>query len=103
MIPQPRGADGSGDADIIVFRSEPAPGATLKTTLDQKVQNAADAALAGTPQRSALVAIRVSDGAILAAANGPSGPISTWRSARACHLVRPSRWSPLSACSTAVR
>ena len=73
VIPQPRGADGSGDADIIVFRSEPAPGATLKTTLDPKVQNAADAALAGTAKRSALVAIRVSDGAILAAANGPSG------------------------------
>ncbi len=73
VIPQPRGADGSGDADIIAFRSEPAPGETLKITLDQKVQNAADTALVATPQRSALVAIRVSDGAILAAANGPAG------------------------------
>ncbi len=73
VIPQPRSADGAGDADIIVFRSEPAAGETLKTTLDQKVQNAADAALASTAQRSALVAIRVSDGAILATANGPAG------------------------------
>jgi cell division protein FtsI/penicillin-binding protein 2 len=73
VIPQARRDDGTGEADIIVFRSEPAPGETLKTTLDQKVQTAADAALAATPQRSALVAIRVSDGAILAAANGPAG------------------------------
>ena len=73
VIPQPRRDDGTGDADVIVFRSEPAAGEALKTTLDQKVQNAADAALAATPQRSALVAIRVSDGAILATANGPAG------------------------------
>ena len=56
-----------------VFRSEPKPGQPVKTTLDQAVQNAADAALRGQARRSALVAVRVSDGAVLAAANGP-GP-----------------------------
>jgi cell division protein FtsI/penicillin-binding protein 2 len=73
VIPQPRRDDGTGDADLIVFRSEPKAGESLKTTLDQKVQNAADAALVGFPQRSALVALKVSDGSILAAANGPDG------------------------------
>ncbi|MFU8873452.1 penicillin-binding transpeptidase domain-containing protein [Micromonospora sp. SL4-19] len=56
-----------------VFRSEPKTGQPLKTTLDVAAQNAADAALRGQPRRSALVAVRISDGAVLAAANGP-GP-----------------------------
>jgi cell division protein FtsI/penicillin-binding protein 2 len=73
VIPQPRRDDGTGDADLIVFRSEPKAGEALKTTLDQRIQNAADAALVGFPQRSALVALKVSDGSIVAAANGPDG------------------------------
>ncbi|SCL39242.1 Cell division protein FtsI/penicillin-binding protein 2 [Micromonospora rhizosphaerae] len=56
-----------------VFRSEPKAGQPLKTTLDVATQNAADAALRGEKRRSALVALRISDGAVLAAANGP-GP-----------------------------
>jgi len=52
-----------------VFRQEPKPGTPVKTTLDVPTQNAADAALRGTPRRSALVAVRISDGAVLAAAN----------------------------------
>ncbi|MGE5830677.1 MAG: penicillin-binding transpeptidase domain-containing protein [Micromonosporaceae bacterium] len=56
-----------------VFRTEPAAGPPLATTLDQRVQNAADAALAHQPLRAAVVAVRVSDGAILAVANGPNG------------------------------
>lgn len=56
-----------------VFRAEPTPGQPLKTTLDVATQNAADTALRGESRRSALVAVRVSDGAVLAAANGP-GP-----------------------------
>ena len=56
-----------------LFRREPQPGQALKTTLDVAVQNAADGALRAEPRRSALVAIRISDGAVLAAANGP-GP-----------------------------
>ncbi|MEU5961577.1 penicillin-binding transpeptidase domain-containing protein [Micromonospora parva] len=56
-----------------LFRREPQPGQALKTTLDVAVQNAADGALRGEARRSSLVALRVSDGAVLAAANGP-GP-----------------------------
>ncbi|MCG5441891.1 penicillin-binding protein [Micromonospora sp. NIE79] len=56
-----------------LFRREPQPGQALKTTLDVAVQNAADGALRAESRRSALVAIRISDGAVLAAANGP-GP-----------------------------
>lgn len=56
-----------------LFRNEPKPGTPLKTTLDVKTQTAADAALATDPHRTALVAIRVSDGAVLATANGPGG------------------------------
>ncbi|MFE9691372.1 penicillin-binding transpeptidase domain-containing protein [Micromonospora sp. NPDC005806] len=58
---------------VEVFRSAPKNGQPLKTTLDQATQNAADAALRGEARRSALVAVRISDGAVLAAANGP-GP-----------------------------
>ncbi|GAB3944394.1 penicillin-binding transpeptidase domain-containing protein [Micromonospora vulcania] len=56
-----------------LFRRDPQPGQALKTTLDVAAQNAADGALRAEPHRSALVAVRVSDGAVLAAANGP-GP-----------------------------
>ncbi|WP_430497472.1 penicillin-binding transpeptidase domain-containing protein [Micromonospora trifolii] len=56
-----------------LFRREPQPGQALKTTLDVAVQNAADGALRAESRRSALVALRISDGAVLAAANGP-GP-----------------------------
>ncbi|MEV0607049.1 penicillin-binding transpeptidase domain-containing protein [Polymorphospora rubra] len=56
-----------------VFRGEPKPGEPIRTTIDVRTQNAADAALAGESRRAALVAVRVSDGAVLAAANGPGG------------------------------
>jgi cell division protein FtsI/penicillin-binding protein 2 len=56
-----------------VFRSDPKAGTPLKTTLDPKVQKAADDALKGNARRTAIVAMRISDGAILAAANGPDG------------------------------
>jgi cell division protein FtsI/penicillin-binding protein 2 len=64
--------DGTVD-ETEVYRGEPKPGTAVKTTLDQRVQQAADAALAGEARNSALVAIRVADGAVLAAANGPAG------------------------------
>lgn len=60
-------------SDEVLYRAEPVPGQALRTTLDQTVQLAADAALAGQSRPSALVAVRISDGAILAAANGPDG------------------------------
>ncbi|MFF5072480.1 penicillin-binding transpeptidase domain-containing protein [Micromonospora olivasterospora] len=56
-----------------LFQQEPKPGQAVKTTLDVMTQNAADAALRGEKRRAALVAVRISDGAVLAAANGP-GP-----------------------------
>ncbi|MFY1636651.1 penicillin-binding transpeptidase domain-containing protein [Solwaraspora sp. WMMB335] len=59
--------------DTELFRAEPQPGEPLRTTLDPRVQTAADAALAGEQRRSALVAVRVSDGALVAVANGPDG------------------------------
>jgi cell division protein FtsI/penicillin-binding protein 2 len=65
-IPMPTGVP-----DKKLFTSDPKDGTQIKTTLDVKVQNAAEDALATYTQRSALVAIRVSDGAILAVANGP--------------------------------
>jgi cell division protein FtsI/penicillin-binding protein 2 len=60
-------------ADKVLFHSDPKPGGTIKTTLDQRIQKAADDALSAQPKRSALVAVRVSDGSVLAVANGPGG------------------------------
>jgi cell division protein FtsI/penicillin-binding protein 2 len=54
-----------------VFHTDPVAGQPIKTTLDQKTENAAETALTMTKQPTALVAIRISDGALLAVANGP--------------------------------
>jgi cell division protein FtsI/penicillin-binding protein 2 len=54
---------------------DPTPGEPLTLTLDAPLQERAEAALATLPESagaSALVAVRPSDGAILAAANGPA-------------------------------
>lgn len=59
-----------GDPEVL-FTAEPKPGAPLQTTLDERLQTIAEAALRDIGPASALVAIRPSDGAILAAANGP--------------------------------
>jgi cell division protein FtsI/penicillin-binding protein 2 len=49
-------------------------GTSLNTTLDQQVEAAADAALGSvTTQPSALVAVRISTGQVIAVANGPAG------------------------------
>lgn len=50
-------------------RIEPVPGEDVATTLDADVQRAAEQALGAEPNPAALVAIRVGDGAVLAAAN----------------------------------
>ncbi|GIJ53148.1 penicillin-binding transpeptidase domain-containing protein [Virgisporangium aurantiacum] len=60
-------------SEQVLFEAAPAAGQPVKTTLDVKIQNAADAALAAEARRSALVAVRVSDGAVVAVANGPGG------------------------------
>ena len=71
---EPTDTDGTAEpTGTEVFRSEPQAGQPVRTTLDVATQNAADAALRGESRRSALVAVRISDGAVLATANGP-GP-----------------------------
>jgi cell division protein FtsI/penicillin-binding protein 2 len=59
--------------DSQLFSNEPVAGKPIRTTLDIATQNAADAAVAKEKQPSALVAIRISDSAVLAVANGPAG------------------------------
>lgn len=54
-----------------VFAAE--PGQSITLTLDRRVQSVADNTLADTDKASALVAIRISTGEVLAVANGPSG------------------------------
>jgi cell division protein FtsI/penicillin-binding protein 2 len=61
-------ADGVVD-DIEVERIEPVDGADLTTTLDADAQDAAEQALGDESKPAALVAIRVSDGEVLAVAN----------------------------------
>jgi cell division protein FtsI/penicillin-binding protein 2 len=54
-----------------LLRLAPQPGAPLRTTLEVPAQKAADAALAGVDRPAALVAVRVSSGAVIASAIGP--------------------------------
>ncbi len=54
-----------------LFRVDTVEGERLELTLDRRLQESAEALLADLAPASALVAIRTSDGAILAAANGP--------------------------------
>lgn len=55
-----------------LFRVDALPGAPVLTTIDVGLQEAAEAALAGVASASAVVAIRPSDGALLAVASGPA-------------------------------
>jgi cell division protein FtsI/penicillin-binding protein 2 len=83
-----------------LFRVEARKGKPLKTTMDLDLQVAAESALAGVGPASAIVAIRPSDGAILAAANGPGNngynfatygqlaPGSTFKSVSSLALLR---------------
>jgi len=58
----------------VVYTQPPVQGTPLRTTLDQTVEAAADSALSTvTNQPSALVAVRVSTGQVIAVANGPAG------------------------------
>ncbi len=59
--------------DAQVFSTKPVDGKPIRTTLDPATQLAADQALAAEKRPSSLVAIRVSDGSVLAVANGPDG------------------------------
>src|SRR5690625_3491342 len=64
-------AAADSDARQQVFSTEPVEGPALHTTLDPEVQIAAEEVLADVEPASALVAIRPSDGHILAVASGP--------------------------------
>jgi cell division protein FtsI/penicillin-binding protein 2 len=69
-----KASDGTQREQVKVYTAPAVDGQDLKVSLDSKVQNAADAAL-GTlkGKRTAIVAIRISDGQVLAVANGPDG------------------------------
>ncbi len=83
-----------------LFREDALPGQPLELTLDVRLQGAAERLLAGVGPASALVAIKPSTGAILAAANGPGtdgynmatfgqfAPGSTFKSVSALALLR---------------
>ncbi|MFG1602581.1 penicillin-binding transpeptidase domain-containing protein [Actinoplanes sp. NPDC049265] len=64
----------SGDAEPAqVFSTRPVAGTPVKTTIDVRTQNAADAATAAEKNPSAMVAMRISDATVLAVSNGPDG------------------------------
>ena len=67
----------SVDPDI-VYLSPPIEGTPLNLTIDQRVQTAAENALSGTDLVSALVAVEVSTGHVLAAANGPGAAVDNF-------------------------
>ncbi|MET0524678.1 MAG: penicillin-binding transpeptidase domain-containing protein, partial [Nocardioides sp.] len=83
-----------------LYRSDAAPGKSLALTMDVRLQTEAERLLAGVGPASAIVAIRPSDGAILAAANGPGNggqnlatygqyaPGSTFKSVSSLALLR---------------
>lgn len=62
-----------GGAPRVLQEFASVPGKDVTVTLDQRIQEAADAAMATAPKPAALVAIRVSTGDVVAVANGPAG------------------------------
>lgn len=90
----------SDDKERELFRVEARQGTPLELTLDVDLQLAAESVLDDVGPASALVAVRPSDGAILAAANGPGtdgynmatfgqfAPGSTFKSVSSLALLR---------------
>jgi cell division protein FtsI/penicillin-binding protein 2 len=77
------GSDADPAEPVTVFEAEPEAGEPLTVTLDGAVQRAADAAVAEQEDLPAsLVAVRVSDGHVLAVANGPAAPFDLGLGAR---------------------
>jgi cell division protein FtsI/penicillin-binding protein 2 len=68
--PSPTPSPAAGPEPVVLFEAEPIPGKPLTTTLNLRLQSLAEKTLARTKPASALVAIRPSTGAIVAAANG---------------------------------
>ena len=83
-----------------LLEAEPVDGADVETTLDKSTQTLAESLLVDSASDSALVAVRPSDGAILAAASGPAtnaqntallgkyAPGSTFKVATALAMLR---------------
>jgi cell division protein FtsI/penicillin-binding protein 2 len=65
-------ADGTV-SDTQLYSTKPVDGKPIKVSIDDTTQKAADTALATQKQPSSLVAIKISDGSVLAVANGPDG------------------------------
>jgi cell division protein FtsI/penicillin-binding protein 2 len=63
--------DSHGASRRTLYRVAPRAGQALRSTLEVAAQEAADAALVGTNHPTALVAIRISSGAVIASAIGP--------------------------------
>ncbi|PPK92926.1 cell division protein FtsI/penicillin-binding protein 2 [Kineococcus xinjiangensis] len=63
---------GTGAAARTLFEVPASPGEAVGTTLDERVQNAADEVLATVGPQSAIVAVDVPTGDVLAVANGPA-------------------------------
>lgn len=92
--------DANGTPVGQLFQSDPLDGQALRVTLDEHLQAGAEKLLAHIKPASALVAIRPSDGAVLAAANGPgnngvnlatfgkAAPGSTFKTATTLALLR---------------
>ncbi len=66
--------DAQGNAVAQVGQFAGHPGSPVRTTLDTRVQQAADAALSGVGLHAAIVAVRPSTGEIVAVANSDSAP-----------------------------
>ena len=70
--PSPTPSPAAETEPVVLFEVKPVPGKPLTTTLNVGLQKLAEKTLASTKPASALVAIRPSTGAIVAAANGES-------------------------------
>jgi cell division protein FtsI/penicillin-binding protein 2 len=68
--PSPTPSPADEAEPVVLFEAKPVPGKPLTTTLNVGLQKLAETTLATTKPASALVAIRPSTGAIVAAANG---------------------------------
>lgn len=70
LTPEQRQAQ-PGGGQRVLFEEPMTPGSALKTTLDPRLQQLAEDVLAKVAPASAIVALRPSSGAVLAAASGP--------------------------------
>jgi cell division protein FtsI/penicillin-binding protein 2 len=64
--------DGSPNPPTTVFKVDPAPGKSIKVSIDPKAQNAADAAVQKQSKPTGFIAMQISTGQVIAVANGPS-------------------------------